>query len=215
MPAALAMGIWGYLVFSWFLWGRYTFRSHPLVVTKESTGKLPAHVLCSGSFQEKLRGNQGVHQGTLSTSLLQYGHHHSVPTPERVGQQAFLKKLREVVSNEFPTPMASGIRIDSLNCCKGDALNDLSPGKGTHIVEQITGGFASVKGIKNRSDNHLQEWHTADPAWISWSLQISSSPFAFLTTCPDRLSQPSILAPIWWGQHSRARARFLLIALHL
>lgn len=87
--------------------------------------------------------------------------------------------------------MAGGIRIYGLNCCKEDALKDLSPGMSTHIVEHITSEFPSVKGIKNRSDNHLQEWHTDDPAW---DLLVSADPFQSYFLFPDHLPRQIIPA---------------------
>ncbi|PKU41341.1 hypothetical protein llap_8357 [Limosa lapponica baueri] len=109
------------------------------------------------------QGNQGAHQGTKCTSLLQCGHRHKVLNPETAGQQGLLKKLTDIANNMFPMSVADCIRIYDLNCSKEGVLQDLSDGKATRIAEQIIREPLSVEDIKKRSDK-LQQRHRADPA---------------------------------------------------
>lgn len=114
--------------------------------------------------------------------------------------------------------VAHCIRIYGLNCSKEDVLKDLSHDKGTHIVEQIIMEFPSVVSNKNTSDKHLQEWHRADPTLV---LLASVDPFQPYFPFSDHFSRCIITA-----LHNRyqsdegsiqntARARFLLVSLHL
>lgn len=83
-------------------------------------------------------------------------------------------------------PMAGFVRIYHLNCSKEEALKDLSHGKVTHIVEHIIRELPSVKGINNRSDKHLPEWHKADPAL---DVLASVDPFQCYFPFSDHLSR--------------------------
>lgn len=82
----------------------------------------PSTSLAQVSFKRNPGGNQGAQQGTQHVSLLQCGHCHRGLNPERVRQQAFLKKLRDAVNNTFPMAVAGCRRICGLNCSKEDAF---------------------------------------------------------------------------------------------